>query len=49
MTWLHEVLIDQNISQRISPLLAPYFNVLDHVRKLGLTDADDYLIFNVCA
>jgi len=40
-----KVLIDQNISQRILPMLAPQFDILDHVRQLGLTDAEDYDIF----
>lgn len=40
-----KILIDQNISQRIVPLLAPQFDVLDHVRQIGLTDASDYEIF----
>lgn len=40
-----KVLIDQNISQRILPLLAHQFDILNHVRQLGLTDADDYEIF----
>ncbi len=40
-----KVLIDQNISQRILPLMAFQFEVLDHVRQLGLTDANDYDIF----
>ncbi|MGG7663056.1 DUF5615 family PIN-like protein [Dyadobacter sp. BHUBP1] len=40
-----KVLIDQNISQRILPLLAHQFDTLNHVRQLGLTDADDYEIF----
>jgi predicted nuclease of predicted toxin-antitoxin system len=39
------VLIDQNISQRILPSLAFQFDDLDHVRQLGLTNADDYDIF----
>ncbi|MGN7887144.1 DUF5615 family PIN-like protein [Dyadobacter sp. 22481] len=40
-----KVLIDQNISQRILPLMASQFDVLDHVRQIGLTDANDYDIF----
>lgn len=40
-----KILIDQNISQRILPLLAPLFENLHHVRGIGLTDADDYQIF----
>jgi predicted nuclease of predicted toxin-antitoxin system len=40
-----KILIDQNISQRILPMLAPQFDILDHVRQLGLTDAEDYDIF----
>lgn len=40
-----KILIDQNISQRIVPLLAPQFDMLHHVRQLDLTDADDYDIF----
>jgi len=40
-----KVLIDQNISQRILPMLVPQFDILDHVRQLGLTDAEDYDIF----
>lgn len=40
-----KILIDQNISQRILPMLAPYFDELQHIRNLGLTDADDHDIF----
>jgi predicted nuclease of predicted toxin-antitoxin system len=40
-----KILIDQNISQRIVPLLAPKFDILDHILQLGLTDAEDYEIF----
>ncbi|MGV3604720.1 MAG: DUF5615 family PIN-like protein [Dyadobacter fermentans] len=40
-----KVLVDQNISQRIFPALVPEFDVLEHVRQLELTDANDYDIF----
>jgi predicted nuclease of predicted toxin-antitoxin system len=40
-----KLLVDQNISQRILPLLAHEFEAVDHVRQLNLTDADDYRIF----
>lgn len=40
-----KVLIDQNISQRILPLLVHKFDTLNHIREIGLTNADDYEIF----
>ncbi|WP_353721588.1 DUF5615 family PIN-like protein [Dyadobacter sp. 676] len=40
-----KILIDQNISQRILPLQQPYFDNLDHLKYVGLTDAADYDIF----
>lgn len=40
-----KLLIDQNISQRIIGLLDHRFGSVQHVRKLGLTDADDHAIF----
>lgn len=39
------VLVDQNISQRILPSLAPQFDALHHVRHIGLTNAEDHEIF----
>lgn len=40
-----KVLIDQNISHRIIPFLAEYFDTLTHVREIGLMNSDDYQIF----
>lgn len=40
-----KVLIDQNISHRIIPFLAEYFDILTHVRETGLMNSYDYQIF----
>ena len=40
-----KVLINQNISHRISSLLNGYFEKLTHVREVGLMDTDDFQIF----
>ena len=40
-----KVLIDQNISFRLIARIAPVFPLAEHVRSLGLTDADDSQLF----
>ncbi len=40
-----KLLIDQNISHRIIPLISSSFSELTHVRNEGLKDKSDYEIF----
>ncbi|MCE6992374.1 DUF5615 family PIN-like protein [Dyadobacter sp. CY323] len=40
-----KLLIDQNISHRIVPLLHSTFQALHHTKDLDLINADDYQIF----
>lgn len=40
-----KLVIDQNISHRIVPLLRDSYPEIVHVRELGLQDANDYQIF----
>jgi predicted nuclease of predicted toxin-antitoxin system len=40
-----KILIDQNISFRVIPLIKAYFTVVDHVIPLGWLNYSDHLIF----
>ena len=40
-----KILIDQNISHRVIPHIQAEFQNVEHVRNLGLTDANDFQIF----
>lgn len=40
-----KLLIDQNISHRIIPIISESFSELTHVRNVGLKDKNDYEIF----
>ena len=40
-----KLLIDQNISHRILPILDNHFSSIHHVRELGLINASDHEIF----
>ncbi len=40
-----KIVVDQNISYRIIPQISHLFDVVTHVRMLGLTDASDIVIF----
>jgi predicted nuclease of predicted toxin-antitoxin system len=40
-----KLLIDQNISHRIIPVISELFSELTHVRNVGLKDKSDYEIF----
>jgi len=40
-----KILIDQNISFRLAQRILHVFSEVEHVKTLGLTDANDYHIF----
>ena len=40
-----KLLVDQNISHRLLPLISDTFKDIHHIRNLGLTDANDHDIF----